>query len=71
MRACKIILEKSMENVHMRKIGIIQMTICAVLWSIAGIFIKLIDMNPFVIAGFRSLFAAAAVIVYIDRKSVV
>ena len=53
-----------MENVHMQKIGIIQMTICAVLWSIAGIFIKLIDMNPFVIAGFRSLFAAAAVIVY-------
>ena len=33
-----------MENVHMQKIGIIQMTVCAVLWSIAGIFIKLIDV---------------------------
>ena len=56
--------ERSMENVHTQKIGIVQMTVCATLWSIAGIFIKLIDMNPFVLAGFRSLFAAAAVIVY-------
>ncbi|MDD3308130.1 MAG: DMT family transporter, partial [Acetobacterium sp.] len=47
-----------------QKIAIMQMLICAFLWSIAGIFIKLIDWNPFVIAGFRSLFAAVVVIVY-------
>jgi drug/metabolite transporter (DMT)-like permease len=41
-----------------------QMVICAVLWSIAGILIKLIDWNPFVIAGFRGLFAAVTVGVY-------
>jgi len=45
--------------------GILQMLVCATLWSIAGIFIKLIDANPFVIAGFRSLFAAITVFCYI------
>jgi len=40
------------------------MLVCATLWSIAGIFFKMIDWNPFVIAGFRSLIAAAAVYVY-------
>jgi drug/metabolite transporter (DMT)-like permease len=40
------------------------MFVCASLWSIAGIFFKLIDWNPFVIAGFRSLIAAAAVRAY-------
>jgi drug/metabolite transporter (DMT)-like permease len=32
--------------------------LCAVLWSSAGLFIKLIDWNPLVIAGGRSLIAA-------------
>lgn len=38
--------------------GIIQMSICAFLWSIAGIVIKNISSGPFLIAGIRSLFAA-------------
>lgn len=41
-----------------------QMALCAGLWSIAGIFIKLIDWNPFAIAGWRSLLAAGVVLVY-------
>ncbi len=44
--------------------AIIQMIICSILWSIAGIFIKLIDCNSFVIAGFRSLFSAITVFVF-------
>lgn len=40
------------------------MVICAVLWSISGVFIGLVDMNGFVIAGGRSLFAALTVVVY-------
>lgn len=40
------------------------MVICSVLWSIAGIFIKLIPWNPFVITGFRSLLAAAVIGIY-------
>ena len=47
-----------------RSIGVCQMIVCAVLWSIAGVFIGLLDMNGFVIAGGRSLFAALTVLVY-------
>ncbi len=47
-----------------KSIGIIQMVLCATLWSIAGVFIKFIEMNPLVIAGGRSLFAALTVIIY-------
>ena len=39
------------------KKAIIQMLICATLWSIAGIFIKLIPWNGFAVAGMRSLIA--------------
>jgi drug/metabolite transporter (DMT)-like permease len=44
--------------------AIFQMLVCAALWSIAGILIKWIDWNPFVIAGFRGLLAAVTVGVY-------
>jgi drug/metabolite transporter (DMT)-like permease len=40
------------------------MLLCASLWSIAGIFIKLIPWHPFVIAGFRSLLSAGVIAVY-------
>lgn len=48
--------------------GIVQMVVCAVLWSIGGIFIKLVDMNPFAIAGYRSLVAAISVLVFLLFK---
>lgn len=47
-----------------QRIAIAQMLICAALWSIAGILIKLIDYSPFVIAGFRAIFAAITVGTY-------
>lgn len=47
-----------------KNIGILEMTICSVLWSIAGLFIGFIPWNPLVISGFRSLLAAATVSVY-------
>lgn len=53
-----------MTSKRSQRIAIGQMLICAALWSIAGILIKLIDWNPFVIAGFRGLFAAITVGVY-------
>ena len=40
------------------------MVICSTLWSIAGIFIKLIPWNALVIAGWRSLISAGCVVVY-------
>ena len=45
-------------------LAIIEMLICATLWSIAGIFIKLIPWNGFAVAGMRSLIAGATIAVY-------
>lgn len=45
--------------------AIVQMLICAALWSTAGIFIKLTPWSPFAIAGFRSAIGAVVVLIYI------
>lgn len=44
--------------------AIIEMLVCASLWSIAGIFIKLLPWNGFAVAGLRSLIAGATIAVY-------
>lgn len=44
--------------------GIISMLICAILWSTAGILIKLLPWNPMVIAGLRSLIAGCFYYIY-------
>lgn len=51
-----------------KKKAILQMLACAALWSTAGIFIKLVPWNPFVIAGWRSLIAAIVGIVYMRTQ---
>ena len=38
-------------------LGTFSMMACAFLWSVAGLFIKILDWNPFLIAGMRSLIA--------------
>lgn len=43
-----------MENSRNRKKAMILMVITAIMWSIGGIFIKLISWSPFLIAGIRS-----------------
>ena len=45
--------------------AMLEMLMCAALWSIAGIFIKLIPWNSFVISALRSFFAGLTVLVYI------
>lgn len=44
------------------KNGILLMLVCSFLWSIAGIFIKIIPWHPLVIAGLRSTIAGLVVI---------
>ncbi len=44
------------------------MLMCATLWSIGGIFIKLIPWNAFVISGLRGLLAALTLLAYIRIK---
>ncbi|NLH00269.1 MAG: hypothetical protein GX491_23180, partial [Chloroflexi bacterium] len=48
--------------------AMLQMALCAAMWSIAGIFIKLVPWNAFVIAGFRSLGAAFVLLAYIKAS---
>lgn len=50
--------------------GMLAMAACAFLWSIGGIFIKLIPWNAFVLAGIRSLIAGLVVLVYILVKRI-
>lgn len=45
-------------------LAIIEMLVCAALWSIAGIFMKLIPWNGFAVAGMRSLIAGLTFAVY-------
>jgi drug/metabolite transporter (DMT)-like permease len=47
--------------------GILAMAATAFLWSIAGLFIKVIDWNPIAIAGMRSVIAAIVIFVYLKR----
>ena len=44
--------------------AMLMMAICACMWSIGGIFIKLVSWSPFLIAGGRSILAAGVVAVY-------
>lgn len=48
--------------------AMLEMLTCAALWSIAGIFIKLIPWNSFAISGMRSLIAGITVLAYILIK---
>ena len=48
--------------------AMLEMLVCASLWSIAGIFIKLIPWNSFVISALRSFFAGLTVLAYIRIK---
>ena len=43
------------------------MVATAFLWSIAGLFIKVIDWNPIAIAGLRSFIASIVIFVYLKR----
>jgi drug/metabolite transporter (DMT)-like permease len=55
-----------MEHQH-KSLGILAMAGTAFLWSIAGLFIKVIDWNPIAIAGMRSLIASLVVLIYLRR----
>lgn len=50
-----------------RKKAIIRLVITSVLWSLGGLFIKLVDWNPLAIAGARSGIAAVVMIVYLKQ----
>lgn len=47
--------------------GVWAMVATAFLWSIAGLFIKVIDWNPFAIAGMRSLISSLVILAWLRR----
>ena len=53
-----------------RNRAILEMLLCAALWSIAGIFIKLIPWNSIVIAGLRSLIAGLVMFGYMRARGI-
>lgn len=48
--------------------GILAMVACAFCWSLSGVFIKLIDWQPFAIAGGRSAIAALFIFIVLKGK---
>ncbi|MFZ5572465.1 MAG: DMT family transporter [Thermodesulfobacteriota bacterium] len=53
-----------------KKAGVLAMAATAFLWSIAGLFIKIIDWNPIAIAGMRSLIASMVILGYLRRPHI-
>ena len=51
-------------NISRRRRSMLMMAVCAVMWSLGGIFIKLISWSPLLIAGSRSLIAAGILGLY-------
>jgi len=47
--------------------GMLAMAATAFLWSVAGLFIKIIDWHPLTIAGLRSLIASVIIFIYLKR----
>jgi len=54
-------------NNRQTQIGILAMVATASLWSIAGLFIKVIDWNPIAIAGLRSFVASIVLLIYLKK----
>lgn len=50
-----------------RKKAILYLVITSILWSIGGLFIKLVDWNPLAIAGARSGIGAIVMLIYLRR----
>lgn len=50
--------------------ALIRMVMAAILWSLGGLLIKLVDWHPFAIAGGRSAIAAIVMMFYIGKPTV-
>lgn len=48
--------------------GMLLIFICSLLWSTAGMFIKLVPWNPLVMTGWRGLIAAVPLYIYLKHK---
>jgi len=51
-------------------VGVLVMVVTASLWSIGGLFIKVIDWNPFAIAGVRSFIASLVILAFLRKPKI-
>lgn len=51
-------------------LALIRLVLAAILWSLGGLLIKLIDWNPLAIAGSRSAIAAVVMMIYIRKPTI-
>lgn len=51
-----------------RNTAVVLVLIAAVLWSTSGLFIKLVDLNPFTIAGSRGIIAALTMVALMNKR---
>jgi len=51
-------------------LGLAALAVCALLWSFAGLFIKIIDWNPMAIAGARSAVAGLFLLIWIRKPRI-
>ena len=51
-------------------VGVLLMAATASLWSMAGLFIKVIDWNPFAIAGIRSFIASLVILAFLRKPKI-
>ncbi|MBN1226243.1 MAG: EamA family transporter [Deltaproteobacteria bacterium] len=58
-----------MENLN-KGAGVLAIATAAFLWSIGGLFIKVIDWNPIAIAGMRSLIASIVIFIYLKHPRI-
>lgn len=63
-------MQRQAEDLFARRRSVLLMVICSALWSIAGILIKQIPWNPFIIAGCRSFIAAGIIALYMIVKKI-
>lgn len=59
-----------MDLAKARKKSVLLMVVTSILWSVAGVLIKLMTWNPIVISGFRSLLAAGVMYLYIRSSGI-
>ncbi|NLU35844.1 MAG: DMT family transporter [Clostridiales bacterium] len=52
---------------YKRKISLMLLALTAVMWSVGGLLIKLVNVHPFFIAGTRSLIAAVIITIYVRK----
>ena len=61
---------QSAADSYAKRNAMLLMTACAIMWSLGGIFIKLISWSPLLIAGVRSLIAAAVLGIFMVYKKI-